>query len=329
MEFYRKRLGIPYELSGGSITREDFLINSFTEPYHEEFMKEDKGSSYYMGVDQGNELQVLIGKISDDNPDIIKTVHSELVDPIAPSGEDSLDYGFSRIGKLMNLYKIRRCVIDADPNRHDALSLRKDFPGRVILADYAEHKEDIKIKRDRKTKTITNVTINRTTGFDNLLDIIKKGRFLLYGDASKIPQDVELIIDQITAIKRDVEIRKTRAGEIEVAVYRKVREDHFAHAASYLISAAELDKSGKGRVAILGATDQDETENLDEKEWNDIVKGVINYLAEVPTGQLQEYVLNYDDPDYEMPFPLYFKIKVTLNEYTLDDVLQIIKDNLI
>lgn len=327
-EFYRKRLGVPYEIGGGSLSREDFLVNAFTEPYDEELMYEDTSSAYYMGVDQGNELQVLVGKVDRDNPHIIKIVHAELVDPVSPSNSDPSDYGFSRIGKLMRMFKIKRCVIDGDPNRHDALSLQKDYPGRVIVADYVEHKEESKKKKDKKTGITTNLTINRTIGFDNLFEAIKHGRIQLYGSATHLPQLVNIIIDQVTALKRDVETRKTRSGTTEVAVYRKIRADHFAHAGVYLMQAVNLDKSGMGKVVVLGLEEEESEEDTRASGWRIIVKNVTNYLAEVPKDQLEDYLKYHDDPTWEQPFPLSFKMKVTLTEFSKEDTLRVIESHL-
>jgi len=329
LEFYRKRLGTPYEVGGGSVSREDFLINCFTEPYAEELSREDPDCGYYMGVDQGNELQVLVGKVDPHSKEIIKVVHAELVDPIAPENGDASNYGFSRIGKLMRLFQIRRCIIDGDPNRHDALQLQKDFPGRVIIADYAEHKEAFKKKVNRKTGITTSITINRTTGFDSLLEAIKEGKIKLYGNATRIPQDVELVIDQITSLKRDIEIRKTRSGDLEVAVYRKIRADHFAHSALYLMNAVGIDYTSGGRVAVVNSEpDQEEQLDTDEIE-KEIVNKIIYSLAEVPKEQIEDYLINKDESDYEIPFPLSYKLSRVQNEYVMDDIIWVMENKLI
>lgn len=329
IEFYRKRLGTPYEVGGGSLTREDLLVNCFTEPYQEELLAEDHNASYYMGVDQGNELQVLVGKVDKDNPNLTKIVHAELVDPIAPKRGDPNDYGFNRIGKLMNQYKIKRCVIDGDPNRHEALSLRRDFPGRVIIADYAEHKEDVKRKKDKKSGITTNITINRTTGFDDLIDTLKKGGMHFYGDATHIPQDIEIVIDQMTALKRDLETRKTRSGEVEVAVYKKIRADHFAHSGLYLMHAVRLDKTIGGRVAVIGL---DEEPEIDLEEVSaEVIREIVSHLAEVPVSQLSLFVERWNDPEWwvEMPFPLSHKIKFIWDDFMPEDIIWVIENHLI
>ena len=240
-EFYRKRLGRPYTMAGGSLERDDFLLNCFEEPYEPEFMYDGK-SAYFMGVDQGNQLQLIIGKIPPGrkNP---KIVHIELV---------PFDEGFEKVAKLMVLYKIKRAVIDGDPNRHPVKDLIKKFPGKVLMADYTEQQERYKLKKLDGAKHNTNVTINRTEGFDDLVAAIKKGWMSLPGTPPNLPPTVEVLIDQMTSIKRDIEKRKTPSGEIEVGVWRKLRADHLAHASLYLKTAIDSVMGRGFRIAIIG-----------------------------------------------------------------------------
>jgi len=300
MEFYRKRLGMPYEISGGSITRDDIMEQCFLEPYPEEDIR-DKDSQYFMGVDQGNELQVLIGKLEPES-NVPKLVHAELV---------PMEKGFDRIGQLMNIFKIKRCVVDANPNRHEAVRLVKAFPNRVLIADYIEQKEMVKIKKSllELPKLFTGVAINRTLGFDALVADIKDGKWMMAGELPNLSSEMELVIDQMTAIKRDLETRKTPSGEVQVAVWRKIRADHFAHSWLYLKTAIDAFKKRGMRIAVIGKTDIVE-ESLTEILEDDIIKKAISSLAEVPLIQLADYLANWESEDYEYPFPLSHKIDV-------------------
>lgn len=317
-EFYRKRLGKPYEIGGGSIERDDFLVNCFIEPYEfEEFP--DGTSSYYIGADQGNELQVLVAKVEKDSR-YRKIVHIERI---------PLDKGFDRLSQLIVLFRAKRVVGDANPNRHEMLKLQKRFPGRVILADYAEQKAVWTTKRaDPKSKVITNVTINRTTGLDGVMESIKDGQWLLPGMPPRLHEDVETVIDQVTALKRDVENRKTAAGEVPVAVYRKIRADHFGHSWLYLKTAVEIDRGKTGKLAILGGVQQEEEqpeEDDPDKPDTDIIVGIVADLAEVPKEQIIEYLATDNDPDYEVPFPLSFKLSVAQDKFDMQDILWVME----
>ena len=241
-EFYRKRLGKPFTFGGGSVSREDFLINCFDEPYDIED-EPDGESMYYMGVDQGNQLQVAVGKIEKKSTRP-KVVHAEIV---------PFDEGFERIGKLMRLFKIKVAVVDADPNRHEVKKLVKAFPGRVLMADYNEQSELFTLKKeDEKLKYNTNVTISRTENFDTLVNSITSGEWQLPGTPPRLHSSIELLIDQVTAIRRDVEVRKTLSGERQVAVWKKVRADHFAHSMGYLQIAIRSRQKRHFRFSRIG-----------------------------------------------------------------------------
>lgn len=312
VEFWRKRLGTPYEIGGGSISRDDFLVNCFDEPY--DWEDPESGEQYYLGADQGNELQVVVGKNENGR---IKIVHIEII----PKEE-----GFDRLEQLIRLYKVRRAVIDANPNRHKAIEMRKRFPGRVLIADYAEQKKvwNITKQGDKDEKQFTNVSINRTTGFDGLMESVKKGMWMLPGNPPRLPHDVELLIDQATALKRDVEMRKTKSGgEVPTAVYRSIRADHLGHAMLYLKTAVEIAKGGRGKIAVIGKPDPEEKpnplgENAPEPET--VIK-ITALLAEARL-QLPEFLANTENPAYKMPFPLSYKWQCCLDEgFELNDIL--------
>jgi len=309
-EFYRKRLGIPFAVEGGQIDRDDILSGCFDELYEAEGFS-DGTSKYYMGVDQGNELQVMIAKLKRDSrmPEI---VHAELVPP---------SEGFKRIGQLMRLYKIKRAVIDGDPNRHPVRDLQDDFPGKVVIADYAEINNRYTPKRVGK-KFITNVVINRTEGFDYLTEGIRDGRYRLFGNPGAPPPIIETVIDHVTALRRDTEERKKPSGSIEVGIWRSLRADHFAHAWLYLATAIDIDTRRGVRVASAENETQDDVDEVlsQYERGQEMLKGIVFHLAEVPVPQLAAWRLHREDEGYEMPFPLSFKMPDVLAEWPEDDV---------
>lgn len=319
-EFYRKRLGKPYTMAGGSIEREDFLVNCFTEPYLPEKIH-DGQSTYYMGVDQGNQLQVIVAKLEKgkSNP---KVVHIELV---------PFENGFDRVGQLIRYYKVRRCVIDGDPNRHPIKELQKTFPGRVLMADYIEQQRERFLKKIDTNhgptyKLPVAVTINRTEGFDDLIKSIKDGLWSLPGDPSNLPPEVETLIDHVSALKRDIEKRKTASGETEVGVWRKLRADHLAHSWLYLKVGMDMDHISTFRSAVIGkrkageAREAQAAEDAELTPQKDAIVEITAQLAEVPHEQLKEYLIKRDSAEYEIPFPLSHKLKF-IAQYEPGDIL--------
>ena len=321
-EFYRKRLGTPYEMGLGSLEREDVLAACFDEPYDYE-RQYDGRDSYYMGVDQGNELQVLIGKVSrgSNRP---KIVHVEFVPYDAG--------GFDRIGKLMRLFNIRKAVIDGDPNRHSARDLQKDFLTKILIADYAETKLDWQTKKDPKSGITTNVVIGRTEGFDRLVESIKDGNWQLPGMLPNLSPDTEAIIDHITALRRDVETRNTPSGEREVAVWRELRASHLAHAWLYLKTAIEVARGKDYKIAVIGKekkSKEKEATNVEGFSKASVIR-ITSLLAEVPLSQLQDFIVEKK----ENRFPLNVKLEKVRDEGFTEPEIEyvakiLIKDNLL
>lgn len=324
VEFYRKRLGRPFEVGEGSVSRSDILENCFDEPTNIEFTP-DLRSTYYMGVDQGNELQVTIGKLEPGSTRI-KVVRFEAI---------PFEDGFVRLEKLFNLFRIKKAVIDADPNRHSVRELSKRYPGRIVMADYAEIKDRIRKRFDSKN-VLTGVTLDRTENFDRLMKSIRDGGWLFPGDPSgDLPPEVEVAIDHITALKRDIEMRRTPSGEVQVAVWRNSRADHFAHSALYLAAAVELQRGRNFRSTVIGVVTKEDLEPEGEADLNiadpmimskikDQLAPIIAKLYEVPAEQLQEFLKNMENEDYETPFPLSFKL-TRVAEYDILDIVLAMK----
>lgn len=314
VEFYRKRLGKPYEIGGGSIDRDDLLVTCFDEPYEPE-LGWDGISSYYMGVDQGNELQVLIAKILPDT-NRPKIVHIELV---------PMEEGFDRVAQLIDLFHIKRTIIDGNPNRHEAVKLVNRFPSRVLVADYIEQKNIFTSKKGLGKNFLTNVTLNRTASFDSLIDSIKKSGWALPGTPPKLSPEVEILIDQSTAIKRDTEKRRTPSGEIEVGVWRSVRPDHLAHSWVYLHTAVQVDRGRRTRIAIIGKKKEEEEEQVDENmPENEVIEGIRPHLAEISVEQLEDYVATPKHIE-DLPFPLSHKMNFVV-QYDEEDILWVMYD---
>lgn len=316
LEFYRKRLGKPYEIGGGSIEREDILVNCFSKPYDFE-AGYDGESTYYLGADQGNEIQAVVGKVHQ-HSNRIEIVHIELI---------PMERGFNRLSQLIDLYRVKRAVVDANPNRHEAMGLVKRFPGRVLIADYVEQREPWKMGKKiigEGINGIANVAINRTSGFDSLVETIKKGQWGLPGNPPRLDPQVEILIDHVTALKRDVEIRRTRSGDIQVAVWRKIRPEHLAHSLSYLRIATEIDRGKSMKMAVIGEPKPaDSPESLDYQPDKDVMIQLIDLLAEVPIEQLEDFLQKggSENIEYTPEFPLSYKLeKVYKGAYNPEDI---------
>lgn len=325
VEFYRKRLGKPYEVAGGSVTREDILTTCFQEPYSAELMAQG-GARYFMGVDQGNELQVVIAK-QEPLSKVAKIVHAELVPYETLDGAPA---GFHRVRELMNKFKITRAVMDGNPNRHPVKTLQKDFIGRVVIADYTNILNRFEKKRGEgnQENIVLAVNLNRTQSIDDLMESIRHGGWRLFGNPSGLPPIIEILISQVTALKRDIEKQKKTAGlTVDVAVWRKLRPDHFAHAMLYAKMAIELSGSSVGKFAIIGSTisKAEEAYAQDGSYYptNQVIAELVPVLAEVRQEQATLYFQKKSEGKLEidlLPNPIKHKVKVALEKFKIEDI---------
>jgi hypothetical protein len=118
------------------------------------------------------------------------------------------------------------------------------------MADYIEQTERFTLKKNDR-KVDVHVTINRTDNFDYMVDRIRQGYISLPGTPPNLPPQVEVFMDQLMSIKRDIEKRKTPSGEIEVGVWRKMRADHLAHATGYLLIALGASQKRRFRIGRI------------------------------------------------------------------------------
>lgn len=314
-EFYRKNLGMPIEIGSGSLSREDILANCMPEEVTLE-TQYDGSSRYYMGVDQGNELQVLICKVPR-KEQTARIVHIETV---------PFDKGFKRIGELIRLFKVRKAVIDADPNRHSARDLQKDYLGVVLLADYSSSTIGYSLRREETDRVDTRVVIGRSEGFDGLMESIRNGAWMIPGTLSSIPKETEWLIDHITSIKRDIQIVRRASGEKEEVVWAEMRPSHLAHAWLYVKIAKEISEGKSFNIAVINPSSSASSESSEFiEEGGPLKKHVIEItalLAEVPTTQLKWFTDNHQERDYNnMPFPLSHKLKLARTLYLEADIL--------
>jgi hypothetical protein len=319
IEFYRKRLGKPYELAGGSVTRDDFLVSCFDEPFTEEIAHDGK-SKYFMGLDQGNELQILIAKLEplSRRPKIVK------IELIPFESDDPNAAGFKRVEKLMRLFKIRRLVADADPNRHSIRALQKKLPGRVIMADYINIKKRFRTAKEKGS--IVDAGINRSESFDDLMESIRDGYWALPGLPPVLSPMVETLISHVTSLKRDIIEQRILGGVQKKVVWRKLRPDNLAHSMLYLKLAIEIDTGTHHKIVVIGAPKPEE-DLIDEEDltyWPkpDIIAQIVPRLAEVPQEQAQLYfqLKAQEKLDLEkLPMPLKYKLTV-LDQFSEKDI---------
>lgn len=211
-ETYRQALGLPYR-PASSMSLDAGLLDNCRRNYK---MGTSRGSRFYMGVDVGRVLHVVIREIMNDGEMQARYIGT------VQSFDEELAY-------LMNRFKVRCCVIDALPETRAARKFQEQFyPGKVWVCYYQEkkHTEPSEVYNVNELSVSADRTRTLDTTLAGFVDASngKPGKTLF----SSI-RDVPDYYAQLTAIERVLE--KSADGN-QVARYIG-DPDHYAHAENY------------------------------------------------------------------------------------------------
>ena len=216
-DFWNSRIGLPYEDQSTGFSRE--ILNACAGDYP---MK-PAATACTMGVDQGNQLHVVVSTYIDGIRYVVYTgIHDRFED---------LDF-------LMRSYDIRTCVIDALPNTHNARDFASRFPGRVFLCFYTAHRKgDTSWNKNENT-----VSVNRTETLDASLATYQKRAVRL--PRAAVIRDI-FIPQMISSVRRPI-----REENDEITGYEWVRRgaDHFRHADNYDQIASSMRSRDLGEI---------------------------------------------------------------------------------
>ena len=243
--FYNYRLGKAYTPKNAAIDKEIIEANCFTSRHNKENFKQDKEATYILGCDQGNTLHVAIGKLHNNTIKIVNllTVPFEL--------------GFDEISSLMRRYGIKKAVIDALPNHHDAHNLSMSWKGKAQIA-YFTQTEGLYQGDELK------VNINKTDAYDRVLQIINDSTLQFYVNGGEMTEETNTAIAHLCNMRRDLETRFSRFGGIAgFHIWKSTGPDHYADAILYMMIAADMVNSGKNQLSVY---DLDSIEN--NSKWS-------------------------------------------------------------
>lgn len=227
-EFMRSDLGLPWVSSDQKLTPE--VVERCIEKYDNGTIKQ---SHAYMGVDQrGRELHYVV---RGQDPSTRKP-------KVLACGRVTK---FGDLDPLMRIHDVDLCVIDGLPNQHSAREFSTRFPGRVFLAYYHEsQKGSYKWVESKTTDEDFTVTVNRTEALDAMYEEITRRDVEIPQDNDKETHDFILHICNLARMnERDDD------GNVKAAVYKRLGEDHYAHANSYALIAQT--RFGKPATSIL------------------------------------------------------------------------------
>lgn len=235
-DFYALKLAQIAE-EGQGLTEEKLLGLLFGgEPFELETSAKEEWN-YYMGVDQGDLVYVLVAKRHRESNEI----------RIVYLGIFPLENAEIELANLMHDFQIQRTGIDAEPNKLLGLNLQKlGFPIWLITQSTRLRKP---LEIDRQAREIV---IQRDIQFDELFGTeLRSGAWYLFG---RPPLSIEVMdplrrdfIRHLVAMKRfPGSPRLSRKG-----LWQSKGQDHFAHALSFLLTVMNLRRRGKRRFSVI------------------------------------------------------------------------------
>ena len=164
----------------------------------------------YMGLDQGKDLHVVIGK-KHPHKKAGKIIHIGVYKD------------WEELDRLMKNFNIARCVVDALPETRNARAFAEKHKGKVFLNFYREFfKGDYKWDEGNLT-----VVCNRTESLDASHNEIMAGQIILPRESDIVRDFAKHLHSVAKKLEEDEETGSKRY------VYVKLGPDHFRHAQNY------------------------------------------------------------------------------------------------
>lgn len=232
-EAYRSDLGLPYEAAGSRLT-DGMLDRLDTDLEHGRLPRITSWQRVTMGVDVGSRLHYRVSAQEDRDG-------LRIVLDMGSVGE------WDDLSELMRKYKVRMCVIDANPEGHKAKEWQKQWRNKVYRAFYPNGMAG-KLWQI-KHNDVGVVQINRTMAMDAVYDRIAGGEEEAWPTILINNPEVR------NHMKAPIRVtRKNLHGEDVVQWIHTERDDLF-HACVYDMIAGEiLPKRRFGAVLVQSKT---------------------------------------------------------------------------
>jgi hypothetical protein len=202
-DFYNLKIGIPYVEAENRLSVQEVLALCGTDG-----IADSDSGPCFMGVDQGKDLHVVIGK-----------KHSQKVGRIVHLG---IYRDWEELDRLMDTFHIQRCVAAALPETRNARAFAERHKGKIFLNYYNEHQKG-SYRWDEKQLI---VTCNRTESLDASHKEIMDKALVLPRECDIVRTFADHLHNVAKKLEEDEETGSKRY------VYVKLGPDHFRHAFS-------------------------------------------------------------------------------------------------
>jgi hypothetical protein len=203
-DFFNLKIGIAYVEAQNRLSIQDVLDLCGSDG----IASEDPGPCF-MGVDQGADLHVVIGKKARQKAG--KIIHLGIYKD------------WEELDRLMKNFRVTRCVVDALPETRNARAFAERHKGKVFLNYYSEYQKG---KSAWNEKNLT-VTCNRTESLDAYHNEIMNSQIILPKECEIVKVFAHHLHNTAKKLEEDEETGSKRY------VYVKLGPDHFRHAFNY------------------------------------------------------------------------------------------------
>ena len=212
-DFYNLKIGIAYVEAENRLSVQEVLALSGNDG----IASEDRGPCY-MGVDQGKDLHVVIGKKHPEKAG--KTVHLGVY------------RDWQELDRLMRNFRVLRCVADALPETRNARAFAEHHRGKVYLNYYNQHQKGSYKWNEQELI----VQCNRTESLDASHKQIMNQEIILPKECDIVRDFAQHLHNVAKKLEEDEETGSKRY------VYVKLGPDHFRHAFNYECMARQSSK---------------------------------------------------------------------------------------
>jgi len=203
-DFYNLKIGIAYVEATNRLAIEEVLALCGNEGIADR----DDGPCF-MGVDQGKDLHVVIGR----KPGRILHL--------------GIYRDWEELDRLMRVFHVSRCVVDALPETRNARAFALRHKGCVFLSFYNDHRKG-SYAWDEKELIVSS---NRTESLDASHREITEGTVILPRQCEMTRTFADHLHNVAKKLEEDDETGSKRY------VYVKLGADHFRHAFNYALMA--------------------------------------------------------------------------------------------
>ncbi len=203
-DFYNLKIGNAYVEATNRLSMQDVLSLCGSEGVS----SQDPGSCS-MGVDQGKDLHVVIGKRVYGKAG--KVIHLGIYKD------------WEELDRLMRNFNVSRCVVDALPETRNARAFAERFKGKVYLNYYNEHQRGSYAWNEKELI----VSCNRTESLDASHREIMDQAIILPKECEVVREFAQHLHNVAKKLEEDEETGSKRY------VYVKLGADHFRHAFNY------------------------------------------------------------------------------------------------